>query len=93
MFLFFEKVPNMRKYCGFVGVSVKEIVMFNIGSGLCVLNSIWEHRLKIFSTPKIEKNKKNDPTNRTKSQKCEQSPYGPFGGIFLGYNIYMVVGQ
>ena len=70
-----------RKCVGFFGVFVKEIVIFNIGFGFCVLNSIWEHGLKIFFDSK--KSKKSTPKNRKKSQKCEQFSYETFGGIFL----------
>ena len=48
-----------------LGVFVKQIVVFNIGFGFCVFNSIWEHRLKIFFDPK---NRKIDP------QKIEHFP-------------------
>ena len=43
---------KFRKYVGIVGVVVKQNVIFNIGFGFCVFNSIWEHRLKIFFDPK-----------------------------------------
>ena len=83
----FLKISNffhfVRKYFGFFGVFVKEIVIFNIGFGFCVLNSIWEHRLKIFFDPK--KSKKSTPRNRKKSQKCEQFSYETFGGIFWDF--------
>ena len=36
-----------RKYLGFFGVFVKEIVTFNIGFGFVVFKSIWWHGLKI----------------------------------------------
>ena len=42
------------KVFGIVGVFVKQIAIFSIGFGFCVFNSVWEHRLKIYSTPKIE---------------------------------------
>ena len=70
-----------RKCVGFFGVFVKEIVIFDIGFGFCVLNSIWEHGLKIFFDSK--KSKKSTPQNRKFSQKCEQFSYETFGGIFL----------
>ena len=38
---------RFRKYFGIFGVFVKQIVIFNIGFGFVVLNSIWEHGLKI----------------------------------------------
>ena len=44
------------KCFGFFGVFVKGIVIFNIGFGFCVFNSIWEHRLKIFFDPQNRKN-------------------------------------
>ena len=47
----FEIFPKFRKCFGIFGVSVKEIVTFNIGFGFCVFKSIWEHRLKIFFDP------------------------------------------
>ena len=70
-FLFFRFV---RKCFGFFGVFVKGIVVFNIEFGFFVLNSIWEHGLKIFfdlkkskkSTPKIEKNPRSVNNFRTK---------------------------
>ena len=37
-----------RKCFGIFGVFVKEIVIFNIGFGFVVLESIWWHGLKIF---------------------------------------------
>ena len=40
--------PNVRKCFGTFGVFVKEMVIFNMGFGLHVFNSIWEHGLKIF---------------------------------------------
>ena len=50
-FLIFQNVRFLRKCFGILGVFVKEIIIFNIGFGLCVLNSIWEHGLKIFFDP------------------------------------------
>ena len=49
------------------GVVVKKIVVFNIRFGVCVFNSIWDRRLKIFfdpkiDPPKIEKQKQNNGT-------------------------------
>ena len=41
-------------YFSIDGAFVKQIAILNIGFGLCVFNSILEHRLKIFSDPKIE---------------------------------------
>ena len=51
---YFEKNRFFRQCFGFLGVFVREIVIFNIGFGFCVLNSTWEHRLKIFFDPQIE---------------------------------------
>ena len=53
----FETFPKVRKYFGIDGVFVKELVIFHIGFGLCVFNSIWEHRLKIFFDPKNRENR------------------------------------
>ena len=44
----------VRKYFGLFGVFVKEMVIFNIGFGFCVSNSIYQHGLKIFFDKKIE---------------------------------------
>ena len=68
---------RFRKYFGIFDVFVKQIVIFNIGFGFVVLNSIWEHGLKMFfdifrNFPKM-------------SQKCEQFSYGTFGVIILGF--------
>ena len=70
-------------YFGIFGVFVKQIVIFNIGFGFCVFNSIWEHRLKIFSAQKVE-NTTPHKSNK-KIQKCEQFSYGTFGRMFLGF--------
>ena len=77
------RFSKIRKCFGIVGVFVKEVVTFTIGFGFSVLNSIWEHRLKIFFRPPKTKNKR-PPKNLIFFQKCEQFSYGPFGGIFLG---------
>ncbi len=37
----FTKNPKCRKYSGILGVFVKEIVIFYIGFGFVVFNSIW----------------------------------------------------
>ena len=58
---FFENFTNVLKY---FGVFVKEIVIFYIGFGFCVFDSIWEHRLKIFFDPKNRTNR--PPENRKK---------------------------
>ena len=76
-----KKIRFFRQCFGFFGVFVKGIVIFNIGFGFCVLNSIYRHGLKIFFDSK--KSKKSTPQNRNKSQKCEQFSYETFGGIFL----------
>ena len=73
MFFRFLKNPKLRKYFGIVGAFVKEIVIFNIGFGFCVCNSIWEHRLKMFFDP--NKSNKSTPQHRNFSQKCEQFSY------------------
>ena len=52
IFRIFEHFTKNRKYFSMFGVFVKQIVIFNIGFGFCVFNSIWEHKLKIFSTKK-----------------------------------------
>ena len=75
---------RFQKHFGNFGVFVKQIVILNIGSGLCVFNSIWEHRLKTFFDPQKRKNRP-PPKNRKLSQKCEQFSYETFGGIFLGF--------
>ena len=41
---------RFRKYFGFLGVFVKQLVIFNIGFGFCVLNSIWEYTLNVVLT-------------------------------------------
>ena len=41
--IYFSKI---KKYFGFFGYRVKEIVIFNIGFGFPVLNSIWWHGFK-----------------------------------------------
>ena len=55
-----------RKCFCFFGVFVKEIVTFDIGFGFCVLNSIWEHGLKIFFDSKNRKNPRSVNKSRTK---------------------------
>ena len=72
-----------RKYFCMLGVFVKGIVIFNIGFGFCVFNSIFKHRLKIFFDPRNRKSR--HPKNRTFSQKYEQFSYETFGGIFWGF--------
>ena len=76
----FVYFPKKSKGVWHLWFLVKQIVIFNIGFGFCVVNSIWEHRLKIFFDPKSRKTP--PPPNRTFSQKCEQFSYGTFGGIF-----------
>ena len=44
LFLLFS---SFRTCFGVVGVSVKQIVILNIGFGFCVFKSIWEHASKI----------------------------------------------
>ena len=66
-----KEITKVRKCFGVFGVFVKQIVVFNIGFGFCVFNSIWEHRLKIFFDPKSRTNR--PPKNRK------------FGGYFWDF--------
>ena len=55
MFRIFEK-SKMSKVFWHAGCFCKTSCIFYIGFGFCVFNSVWEHRLKIFFDPQIEKN-------------------------------------
>ena len=37
----FPEISKSRKYVGFVGVFVKEIVILNVGFGFVLLNPTW----------------------------------------------------
>ena len=82
-FYIFENFRKIRKYFGIVGVFVKEIVIFNIGFGFCVLNSILKHRLKIFSDP--QKSKKTTPNKSNIFPEVWTIYVRNIWGIFLGF--------
>ena len=74
-YIFEQKGTYVRNYFGIVGVVVEQIVTFNIEFGFCVFNSIWEHTLKICSTPKIEFFR--PPQNRTFSPYVAEASLNP----------------
>ena len=69
-FSIFEYFSKLRKYLGVLGVFVKQIAILNVEFGLCVFDSIWEHRLKIF----VDRNNRKGSTPPPKQKKNAEVP-------------------